>query len=428
LRGRSLHALGGDLVAFVDIRCNRWKNASLCDTAAMVCYALLRPVLAHGGVNDATQTRLLRALPGMPSSQPPLRLWTLSRTIAGEPELRALFERVPPEAVLPTLKSDPRFASFHIELQRFLSEWGFRSSGELMLTTPTLEEQPEPVVALLQQYVLATGESPQDSMVRMADERRRETRSVVRTLLRRRPLLVLPTIVLLRWTQRAVVSRERARLKQALLYTRCRRLAVAIGDELVRSGRLCTRDDIFMLSWQEIEEVCAGRALLPRELTSLVRLRRQAHASESTQTPPDTFSLPLSGFFSGSVTSEQRSQIDTSALLATRAKATLRGTTACGGRVSAPAAVLSGVDQAQLLKHGDVLVTRQTDPGWAPVFCLVSGLVIERGGMLSHGAIIAREFGLPCIVGVTSATTRIRHGSNVDIDADAGVCHVEAAS
>jgi pyruvate,water dikinase len=62
------------------------------------------------------------------------------------------------------------------------------------------------------------------------------------------------------------------------------------------------------------------------------------------------------------------------------------------------------------------------------VFCLVSGLVIERGGMLSHGAIIAREFGLPCIVGVTNATGAIPHGATVTVDADQGICRIEAAA
>jgi pyruvate,water dikinase len=71
-------------------------------------------------------------------------------------------------------------------------------------------------------------------------------------------------------------------------------------------------------------------------------------------------------------------------------------------------------------------VTRQTDPGWGPVFCLISGLVIERGGMLSHGAIIAREFGLPCVVGVKDATHRIPHGAHVIVDGDLGICTVDS--
>jgi pyruvate,water dikinase len=82
------------------------------------------------------------------------------------------------------------------------------------------------------------------------------------------------------------------------------------------------------------------------------------------------------------------------------------------------------VADAHRLGSGEILVTRQTDPGWAPVFCLIGGLVIERGGMLSHGAVIAREFGLPCVVGVPDVTRRVPDGALVTVDGDAGTCRI----
>ena len=87
--------------------------------------------------------------------------------------------------------------------------------------------------------------------------------------------------------------------------------------------------------------------------------------------------------------------------------------------------VLHNVTEATRLARGDVLVTRQTDPGWAPVFFLIAGLVIERGGMLSHGAIIAREFGIPCVVGVRDATRRIPDGATVTVDGDVGRVRID---
>jgi pyruvate,water dikinase len=449
LRDQPLPELGALLAAFIDIRCHRWKNASLCDTASMVCYALLRNLLARGRFTEATHTRLLRALPGIPSSQPALRLWSLSRRIVSDAALRDLFENRSASDVLATLGTPEGapyapahvghpfmgaaeadcYASFRDELQDFLTAWGFRSSGELMLTTATLEEEPEPVIALLQQYVGAAGESPEDGIARMAAERKAETRSVMRSLARRQPWLVLPTLVVLRWTQAAVACRERARLKQALLYTRCRRVALAIGDALVASGRLPDRDAIFMLTWQEIDEICGGRAMFPRDLASLTALRRQAHATESEYIPPDTFYLRPAGVLAATERVARTPRVREASLTGSpHTSETLHGTTACGGQVSARAAVLAGVHEAHRLQRGDVLVTRQTDPGWAPVFCLVSGLVIERGGMLSHGAIIAREFGLPCIVGVANATGAIPHGARVTVNADDGFCRIEAAA
>jgi pyruvate,water dikinase len=88
------------------------------------------------------------------------------------------------------------------------------------------------------------------------------------------------------------------------------------------------------------------------------------------------------------------------------------------------AAVALDVQDADRLEPGRILVTRQTDPGWASVFFLVKGLVVERGGMLSHGAIIAREFGIPCVVGVKNAMERIRSGATIDVNGDSGVVHV----
>ena len=91
------------------------------------------------------------------------------------------------------------------------------------------------------------------------------------------------------------------------------------------------------------------------------------------------------------------------------------------GRVTAPAAILHDISECRKLNKGDVLVTRQTDPGWGPVFFLIKGLVMERGGMLSHGAILAREYGIPTVVGVQNATIQIRMGQRIVVNGDRGV-------
>lgn len=423
LESASLQRLGAELAAFVDIRCSHWKNASLADAAAMVTYASLERVLARGGFGIATHTRLLRALPGLPSSVPPRRLWALSRMIRNQSVLRSLFESADTPSILAAIRKDDLFASFRRAFDEYLHTWGFRSSAELMLTFPGLDERPEPVIELLKQYALQAGESPEGIIARQGDERRRETSRVLRMLARRSPFRAAAVWLLVRWTQRSVAYRERVRFKQALLYTRCRRLALRIGDLLVRSGQLVSRDDVFMLTWPEIDELTSGRAMFPRGALDLVRLRQRQHALESQLTPPDTFRLPDGDAFTGN--GEASTAADESSVDILDAGVVLSGTTACGGRVSARAAVLGDVSEAARLAPGDVLVTRQTDPGWGPVFCLVSGLVIERGGMLSHGAIIAREFGLPCVVGVKNATRRIPHGATVTVDGDRGLCVLE---
>jgi pyruvate,water dikinase len=106
----------------------------------------------------------------------------------------------------------------------------------------------------------------------------------------------------------------------------------------------------------------------------------------------------------------------------------LHGLGVCGGVIAARAAVLRDVTEAHRLQPGDVLITRQTDPGWGAVFPLISGLVMERGGMLSHGAIIAREFGIPSVVGIPNATSVVRHGDRVHVNGDLGTLRIEPAA
>ena len=421
----TLHELAGALRRFVEIRQHRWTNASLADAAAMVCYSLLHRA-TKGVPVDAADTslhnRLLRALPGVPSGQPPVRLWALSRLIRQDTSLAALFASDNSAATLRAIRTDGRFAAFRQEFDRYLDDWGFRSSSELMLTVPSLQEDPRPLVELLARLAAEDQESPEVAMARQAAARVDETHRVLRRLAARAPHRALVLWVTLAATRRSIAFRERARLKQALLYTRCRTIVLEIGRRLVSDGRLDNRDQIFMLRWEEIDDLLSGRTMFPTGVKALVRLRAREHAHLSPTTPPDTFVLERGDYWQPRV-----GALDDSAQApepVTSDDRVLRGTSACGGAVTAPAAVLAGVDEAHRLRSGDILVTRQTDPGWAPVFGLISGLVIERGGMLSHGAVIAREFGLPCVVGVAHATSRIPHGRIVTVDGDAGFCVV----
>ena len=451
LDGRPLNELLGDLRSFLDIRFRGWKDASLADVAAMVCYALLRRALRRVDTRGGLHNRLLRALPGVPSTMPPRRLWALSRLIRSDATLNRLFASAGTPAILDALRDDARFVRFRRELDRFLDEWGFRSSAELMLTVPSLQEDPAPVIELLKGYATSDGEPPESVMARQAAERVKETSRVVRTLARRSPGAALAVRLLLRAAQASVAYRERARLKQALLYTRLRRVALAIGRRLTDAGRLAKPDDVFMLTWQELDELGTGRAMFPYRVPDLVALRRREHATLDAMRPPatfsarmggylppgaraagrgpagrrgDTFAVPMGGHLPPGVRADRRGPAERRGE-SPASRSTLRGTGASGGTASGPAAVLDDVRDAARLRNGDVLVTRQTDPGWAAVFGLVSGLVIERGGLLSHGAIVAREFGLPCVVGVENATGHIRPGQRVTVDGDRGVCAIE---
>ena len=401
------------LRGFMTIRRHRWKNASLADAGSMVCYAALKAFLRRvlpGEDQEALHNTLLKALPGLVSSMPAIELWKLSRMIRADRELAALFEGAP-EATLAELRVNPRFAAFQHALDTYLDDWGFRCSGELMLTAPSFQENAAPLVSILQSYAACDGESPEQLLVRQRAERVEETARVLRLVGWPRSIALR---VLLGWTQRSIQLRERARLKQALLYSRLRRVALAVGDDLCAGRRLERREDVFMLTMDELDTLLSGSAMFP-DLRGQIAMRRQAHAELSALRPPDTFVLPQGHYFAPG---------DEDNAVSGASAPVLTGTSACGGKATARATVLADVTGARQLRPGDILVTKQTDPGWGPVFPLISGLVMERGGMLSHGAIIAREFGIPSIVGVADATRLIPTGTRVCVDGDRGCVHL----
>ena len=405
---------------FIEIRNNRWKDAALADAAAMVCYALLQRLLARfipAADQQSLHNNLLKALPDLVSGMPPIKLWELSQLVRADARLQNLFQDCNPHEVLQVLRTRDEFHAFAKHFDTFVHDWGFRCSGELMLTMPTFQDEPERVIELIQAYRATDAISPATILARQAQERVAETDRLKRLLGAR----WLPVGLVLRWTQKAILLRERARLKQALLYTRLRRIALAIGERLVSANRLERREDIFFLTADEIDALLSGVAMFPDHVRPLVEMRKAAHETHSPMTPADTMTLGAGEYLEPT---ESNPLSTTIPLTMTATQPELRGTGACGGRTEARAAVLDDISDAQRLVSGDVLVTRQTDPGWGPVFPLISGLVIERGGMLSHGAIIAREFGIPSVVGVHGATTRIAHGARVHVDGDRGLVRI----
>ena len=409
-------ALRERLRGFMEIRRHRWKNASLADAGSMVCYAGLKALLRRllpGEAQDALHNTLLKALPGLVSSRPAIELWTLSRMIRADAELAALFATAGSDAVVAGVRTRPAFAPFARAFDSYLGDWGFRCSAELMLTAPGFQENPAALVSILKSYAECNGESPEALLARQQGERLADTARVL-------GMVGWPQSIALRallgWTQRSIQLRERARLKQALLYSRLRRVALAIGDDLCADGRLERRDDVFMLTFEELDSLLAGGAMFPDHLAAEVRGRLEAHEALTAMRPPDTFVLEEGAYLG---IGDQGSGIGGGTSMSSSRPA-LSGTSACGGRATARATVLSDVTEAHKLHAGDILVTRQTDPGWGPVFPLIAGLVMERGGMLSHGAIIAREFGIPSIVGVADATRLIPTGATICLDGDRG--------
>lgn len=396
------------LRGFLHIRLARWTGAALADTAAMVCYGALKTLLRDRAGLDAND--LLKGLPGLASAGPVEKLWDLSRTLRADAALFALFTQAPAETVLARLRGGD-FPAFQSALNAYFDTWGFRSSGELMLSRPTPGEDPLPLVRLLKSYAEQDGAGPAEISARQAKSRVQATRAARRQL---GWLRGAAFAIVLRAAQGAIRLRERARMKQALLYTRLRHVALALGDALVADKVLEQRDDVLYLAMEEAIALAEGTDAETAPARRRVAQRRAELEACLALNPPDSFVLAEGESWRPGLAGTDAGADSPDAGLAGT------GTGACGGRACGHAAVVLDVSEIDRIRPDQILVTRQTDPGWAAVFFMIKGLVIERGGLLSHGAIIAREYGIPAVVGVRDATRLIGDGQAVCVDGDRG--------
>jgi pyruvate,water dikinase len=177
---------------------------------------------------------------------------------------------------------------------------------------------------------------------------------------------------------------------------------MAEAAQLVRDGVIGADEDIFHLTFEELREAVRTRQV-DREL---IETRRSAFATYATLAPPRVLTSEgevVAGAY-------RRDGVPDGALV---------GLAVSAGTVEGRARVLHDISDADL-EAGDILVTSFTDPSWSPLFVAISGLVTEVGGQMTHGAVVAREYGLPAVVGVEHATTRIRDGQRIRVHGTEG--------
>lgn len=215
---------------------------------------------------------------------------------------------------------------------------------------------------------------------------------------------------LLRRTRDLSGLREMPKFCIILLFARARELLWPVGEELAKAGRLESAGDIFFVTLPEARAALAGEDLRP-----LVCGRRAAYEQEMRRRH-----VPRILLSDGTEPEVEAHDVH-------EAPGVLRGTPASGGAVSSRARVILEPTGARL-EPGEILVAPSTDPGWTPLFLTAGGLVMEMGGAMSHGAVVAREYGIPAVVGVPDATERIATGERITVDGSAGTVVTEPQS
>jgi pyruvate,water dikinase len=339
-----------------------------------------------------------------------LALWELSQKIRADQAAKQAARETPPERLASEYRSGALPPKFQSVLEDFLRAYGHRGVAEIDLGLPRWSEDPTYILGVLANYLrLDDPELAPDVQFRRAA---READEMVADLTRRasrksRPRGALVGF-LLRRARALAGMREMPKFCIILLFARARALLWPVGEELAKAGRLESAEDIFFVCLTEARSALAGR-----DLRSVVRDRRADYEHELKRRH-----VPRVLLSDGTEpTGEMDDALGTS-------DGILQGAPASGGVVTGLARVILDPTDAYL-EPGEILVAPSTDPGWTPLFLTAGGLVMEMGGAMSHGAVVAREYGIPAVVGVPDATERIATGQQITVDGSTGTIAIE---
>jgi phosphohistidine swiveling domain-containing protein len=371
---------------------------------AMLSFALAARLLRGKARMDELQT-ITRAAPHNPTTEMDLALWALCTDVRADADSReALLGRAPAELAA-GYRDGTLPAHLQAGLNSFLSRYGFRSIGEIDLGVERWSENPEHILGALANYVrLGDDALAPDAQFAKGEK---ESAAMIASLLTR---VHGPRRVILR----RVLGRVRALIgmREApkfhiirLLVAPSRELLKPVGRDLVARGLVADEDDIFFLTLPEARRAAGGE-----DMHELVAARREVFDRELARRH-----IPRLLLSDGT---------DAEAALVSAGEG-LRGSPASPGVVSGTARVIRSPIGARL-EPGEILVAPSTDPGWTPLFLTAGALVMEMGGMMSHGAVVAREYGIPAVVGVAGATEQIATGQRVTVDGSAGTVVVQA--
>jgi pyruvate,water dikinase len=360
---------------------------------------------------------LVSGLPGTHTAAVNRDLWRLGLLARESPELRSgLLAGETAEA----LRARTTSASLWPAFDAFLRAHGHRSASR-EVSQPRWSETPELVLTFVRAQ-LRSPVPPRDPGELEAESqgRRREAEARARAAVGGR-FLGAPRRALLRWVGRQAqlftVYRENQRYHLDYLMAHVRQLLLEIGRRLEAAGVLAEPFEVFMLEADELERQLAEPA--PSDALRAAIAERVAHYHRWKDR------MPATHLFDGIETEGEQVEGDPSE--APPLQGDRLGVGASRGVVKARLRVVEDIASLDRIEPGEILVAQNIDPAWTGVFPILGGLITETGGLLSHGALLAREYGIPAVMGVPQATTRFATGMRAELDGTRGSVRVEAA-
>jgi pyruvate,water dikinase len=375
----------------------------------VLSFVLAGKLLGNLATADERQT-VLRSLPHNPTTEMDLALWGIAQKIAADSDAATLMRVSSLEHLLAAYRQHTLPSVVQHNLATFLGTYGHRGVAEIDLGLPRWRDDPTHILGALVNYLRLndTTLAPDAQFRRGGEQAQAMVWTLTMRAMQRNWLRGWLVNVCLRRTRALAGMRELPKFYLVWVLTRMREILRPVAEELVRAGRLDQEDDLYFLCFSEVRTALAGT-----DMRLQVRERRAIYAQEMQR-----HHVPRVLLSDGSE--------PTIAATVGNDPHALRGTPASAGCLTAKARVILNPLGAHL-EPGEILVAPSTDPGWTPLFLTAGGLVMEMGGSMSHGAVVAREYGIPAVVGVAGATEHIQTGQIIRVDGSTGTVVVGKA-
>lgn len=406
-------------VAFLEKMVTEFAPTMLPYLASMVVsgQAALQPLMRlAASVPEAGSLvlELTRGLPYNVTTEMDLALWATARTIKADAAATSYFDRAEAANLAAAYLAGRLPAAAQAAIARFMEQYGMRGPGEIDFGHPRWQEDPTGLMQALSSYLHIEGEaqSPEVVFERGAAQARVAQDQLVARLRRQGSLGGRLKAILAGWLAGRV--RQLGGLRESPKFTVIRitgLLRTALlesGQQLAAAGVLAQADDLFFLHLPELKRLTAGEK---RDWPALIAARRETYDREKRRRRlPRLLLSDGATFYEGA---------GGPATAGSAGPNVFTGSPVSPGVVEGVVRVVLDPAGAQLAP-GEVMVCPATDPGWTPLFLAAGGLVMEIGGMMTHGSVVAREYGIPAVVGVSQATTRLKTGQRVRVDGSTG--------
>ncbi|MEM9756086.1 MAG: PEP-utilizing enzyme, partial [Pseudomonadota bacterium] len=370
---------------------DRWDAPLINDFLCMIGFGASRALLIRwvgGEVGAALHNDIMIGQGGVISAEPAARIAKMGALARECGAASALDQGMAAVSAHPALAA---------EIDAYLQKFGDRTTEELKLESIPLSEEPAPLLA-------AIGAAADRDLSPRAPRPAPDWPGLIPG----RPVRRAVARTLCAWAAARVRDRENLRFERTRIFGEARRIFRAMGQELYAAGRLEDPRDVFHLTVAEVLGAAEGVAV-SLDLAARAALRRDEAARFAVEPDP-----PRRILMRG------QSLMATHSAKSTADGPSRQGTGCSAGTITAPARVITD-PRTEALAPGEILVARNTDPGWIAVFANAGGIVVERGSLLSHSAIVARELGIPCAVGIPDATDWIDSGEVVTLDGATGL-------